>query len=136
MHQTQPVTEKAKARRNGAASRPWWKDSIKKSGRQDRDQKTDTRWIFLIHHSEKKMELETARIEAAKMEAHVTLIKAIDEVCQLKVTKMAEDSKFFTANMSNMDADVKAWFLTTHKHIIDEIRFSNASVPSAALTPA
>jgi hypothetical protein len=48
--------------------------------------------------------------------------------------KKSEESKILTADLTNMNAYVNAWYLMTRKRIMDEMRFANASVPLAPPT--
>jgi hypothetical protein len=45
------------------------------------------------------------------MEAHATMIKAMNKALQLVVTKMKEDSEILTADTLNMDPSMKAWYM-------------------------
>jgi hypothetical protein len=45
---------------------------------KDRHDNTDVRWSFLMENAQKKMDLETARVETTKIGTHAIMIKGVE----------------------------------------------------------
>jgi hypothetical protein len=125
--------KKAKAQGNGAASSSAMDASLhmiivevvastKKKKYRERDDKNDARWNAFLDSINQKSKLEEAKVEAAKVTAHATLLQAMKEAPQAAVTKMKEDSKILTADTSMMDDDAKAWYKMAQECIMQEMK--------------
>jgi hypothetical protein len=90
-----------------------------------------------------KIKLDEAKVEATKVVAQATLIRAMNESAQAKVTKMKEDAKILTADTSTMEDDAKAWYKMARDSVMKEMMQEAAAeqtLPTAeqitATTPA
>jgi predicted house-cleaning NTP pyrophosphatase (Maf/HAM1 superfamily) len=90
-----------------------------------------------------KIKLDEAKVEATKVVAQATLIRAMNESAQAKVTKMKEDAKILTADTSTMEDDAKAWYKMARDSVMKEMiqeAAAEQTLPTAeqitATTPA
>jgi hypothetical protein len=74
----------------------------------------------LLDKTDRKIKLEEAKFQAAKVPAHATLLQAMNEASQHTLTKMKEDSKILMADTSMMDDDAKTWYKMARHHSREE----------------
>jgi hypothetical protein len=55
--------------------------------------------------------LERERVQAAKLEAEATLIKAKNDAKNFELTKMVEEAKILSMPLAGMDPLTKSWYM-------------------------
>jgi hypothetical protein len=65
--------------------------------------------------------LERERVQAAKIEAEATLIKAKNDARSFELTKMADEAKILSMPLEGMDPLTKTWYMMIHDRIAKEL---------------
>jgi hypothetical protein len=70
--------------------------------------------------------LERERVQAAKLEAEATLIKAKNDAKSFQLTNMVEEAKITSIPLKGMDALTKSWYMMIHDRIGKELMSTNS----------
>jgi hypothetical protein len=65
--------------------------------------------------------LERERVQATKIEAEATLIKAKNDAKSFELTKMVEEAKILSMLLEGMDPLIKTWYMIIRDHIVKEL---------------
>jgi hypothetical protein len=67
------------------------------------------------------------RVQAAKLEAETTLIKANNDAKSFELTKMVEEAKILSMPLAGMDPLTKSWYMMIHDQIGKEFMSAHES---------
>jgi hypothetical protein len=103
--------KKAKAERLAAssstrginASIPLMVESMSTNSRETH-KRSDRRWKSMMETQYEKLKLEKEMVQASKLEAQATMLKAMNESSNVALAKKKEKSKILMADMSTMDS--------------------------------
>jgi hypothetical protein len=73
------------------------------------NERFDARWKEIRETQREKMAIERERVQAAKLEAEATLIKAKNDAKTFELAKMVEEAKILAMPLTGMDALTKSW---------------------------
>jgi hypothetical protein len=65
--------------------------------------------------------LERERVQAVKIEAEATLIKAKNDAKSFELTKMVEEAKILSMLLEGMDPLTKTWYMMIRDRIAKEL---------------
>jgi hypothetical protein len=82
--------------------------------------------------ADKKFELKKTKVEAAKIEAHATMIKAMNKAMQFVVTNIVQVSKIFMTDTTNMGPEAKVWYAMKRRAIMQEMKVATATTHTPA----
>jgi hypothetical protein len=83
--------------------------------------RSDTRWKEIKEAQREKLALERERVQAAKLEAEATLIKAKNDAKSFELTKMVEEAKILSMPLAGMDPLTKSWYMMIRDRIGKEL---------------
>jgi hypothetical protein len=83
--------------------------------------RSDAKWKELKDAQSDKLALERERVQAAKLEAEATLIKANNDAKSFELTKMVEEAKILSIPLADMDPLTKARYMMIRDHIGNEL---------------
>jgi hypothetical protein len=75
--------------------------------------------------------LERERVQAAKIEAEATLIKAKNDAKSFGLTKMVEEAKILSMSLEGMDPLTKTWYMIIRDRIMKELMSAHGEVLSS-----
>jgi hypothetical protein len=81
----------------------------------------DARWEEIKETQSEKLALERERVQAAKIEAEDTLIKAKNDAKSFELTKMVEEAKILSMPLEGMDPLTKTWYMMICDRIAKEL---------------
>jgi hypothetical protein len=84
--------------------------------------KSDARWKEIKETQKEKLALETERVQATKIEAEATLIKAKNDAKSFELTKMVEEAKILLMPLEGMDPLTKTWYMMIRNRITKELK--------------
>jgi hypothetical protein len=67
------------------------------------------------------------------MEAHASMMKAMNEASNIALSKMMQEAKILTVDMSNMDLLERAWHEMYRQRIGKEVMAAQAATASTAM---
>jgi isocitrate dehydrogenase kinase/phosphatase len=70
--------------------------------------RSDARWKEIKEAQREKLALERERVQAAKLEAEATLVKANNDAKSVELTKMVEEAKILSMRLAGMDPLTKS----------------------------
>jgi hypothetical protein len=70
--------------------------------------RSDARWKEIKEAQREKLALERERVQAAKLEAEATLVKANNDAKSVELTKMVEEAKILSMPLAGMDPLTKS----------------------------
>jgi hypothetical protein len=68
-----------------------------------------------------KLALDRERVQAAKIEAEATLIKAKNDAKSFELTKMVEEAKILSMPLDGMDPLTQTWYMMIRDRITKEL---------------
>jgi hypothetical protein len=95
--------------------------------------RSDARWKEIKETQKEKLALERERVQAAKIEAEATLIKAKNDAKSFELTKMVEEAKIVSMPLEGMDPLTKTWYMIILDRIAKELM--SAHVPPVEELP-
>jgi hypothetical protein len=120
-------TKKAKADRNVGSSGDGFEsgvgifvDSMNANSKEIYD-RHDARWKEIKETQKEKLALERERVQAAKIEAEATLIKAKNDAKSFELTKMVEEAKILSMPLEGMDPLTKTWYMMIRDRIAKDL---------------
>jgi hypothetical protein len=81
----------------------------------------DARWKEIKETQKEKLALERKRVQAAKIEAEATLIKAKNDAKSFELTKMVEEAKILSMPLEGMDPLTKTWYMMIRDRIAKDL---------------
>jgi hypothetical protein len=120
-------TKKAKTERNAGSSGGGFEvgvvlfvDSMNANSKELYD-RSDSRWKEIKETQKKKLMLERERVQAAKIEAEATLIKAKNDAKSFELTKMVKEAKILSMPLEGMNPLTKTWYMMIRDRITKEL---------------
>jgi hypothetical protein len=120
-------TKKAKAERNAGSSGGGFEvgvglvvDSMNANSKELYD-RSNARWKEIKETQKKKLALERKRVQAIRIEAEATLIKAKNDAKSFELTKMVEEAKILSMPLEGMDPLTKTWYMMIRDRIAKEL---------------
>jgi hypothetical protein len=83
--------------------------------------RSNARWKEIKETQREKLALERERVQAAKIEAEATLIKAKNDAKSFELTKMVEEAKILSMPLEGMDPLTKTWYMMICDRIAKEL---------------
>jgi hypothetical protein len=83
--------------------------------------RSDARWKEIKEAQREKLALERERVQAAKLGAEATLIKAKSDTKSFELTKMVEEAKILLMPLEGMDPLTKSWYIMIRDRIDKEL---------------
>jgi hypothetical protein len=77
--------------------------------------------IGLIQAQREKLALEREMVQATKLEAEATLIKAKNDAKSFELTNMVEEDKILSMPSAGMDPLIKSWYMMIRDRIGKEL---------------
>jgi hypothetical protein len=118
----------AKAERNAGSSTVGFDVSINmfvdsmNTNTKELYDRSDARWKEIKDEAQSdKLVLERERVQAAKLEAEATFIKANNDAKSFELTKMVEEAKILSIPLAGMDPLTKSWYMMIRDHIGNEL---------------
>jgi hypothetical protein len=81
----------------------------------------DARWKEIKETQKEKLALERESVQAAKIEAEATLIKAKNDAKSFELTKMVEEAKILLMPLEGMDPLTKTWYMMIRDRIAKDL---------------
>jgi hypothetical protein len=86
-----------------------------------RDERGAAVWKTMLDKQDIKIGLDNEKVEAAKMEAHASMMKAMNEASTIALAKITQEAKILMADMSNMDSLARVWHEMCRERIGKEV---------------
>jgi hypothetical protein len=102
--------------------------------------RSNARWKEIKETQREKFSLERERVQAAKIKAESTLIKAKNDAKSFELTKMVEEAKILSMPLEGMDPLTKTWYMMIRDRIVNELMSAHElavmqpEVPDTSLT--
>jgi hypothetical protein len=120
-------TKKAKAERNAGSFGGGFEAGIglfvnsMNTNSKDLYDRSDARWKEIKETQKEKLALERERVQAAKIKAEATLIKARNDGKSFELTKMVEKAKILSMPLEGIDPLTKTWYMMICDRIAKEL---------------